>query len=201
MKTQRFVLDTSAFTGVSMPKAGIDKRILKIIKLITEAKQNNVTCYCPPSVWNELRGILENKKIPAKEIKKLDAWLVQKTPSLNEINVPAEFLYAYVGEVRERFNRGLREAEKAVLAKGGNRPDDIVIRDLRENYKKSMRQGILDSIEDLEVLLLAKELNAGVVTGDEGIKKWAKKWGIRLLDHKIFPELLQEYMKKGGKKK
>ncbi|MEM0372853.1 MAG: RNA ligase partner protein [archaeon] len=196
MKTQRFVLDTSAFTGVSMPKKGIEKRILKMIKLISDAKSASVTCYCPPSVWKELRGMLENKKIPAKEIKKLDAWLVKKTPSVSEIDVPSEFLYEYVSEVRERFNRGLREAEKAVLAKGGNRPDDIVIRDLRENYKKNMRQGILDSIEDLEILLLAKELDAGVVTGDDGIRKWANKWGIRLVDHGIFPELLQEYVKK-----
>ena len=199
MKTQRFVLDTSSFTSVNKAREGTEKHIIKMITLISKAKKSKITCYCPPIVWEELKGVLESKKIPVKEIRKLDAWLVQKSPSRMELMIPAEFLYEYVGEVRERFNKGLREAEKAVLSKGGNRPDELVIKDLREKYKTSMRQGILDSKEDLDVLLLAKELSAGVVTSDEGMKKWAKKWGIRVINSSSFPELLNEYIKKGGK--
>lgn len=192
---QRFVLDTSAFTGLNLEKKQIEKHILNLIKLISTAKKAGISCYTPPSVWTELKQMLENKGISKRHIHILDVWLIQKAPSMTELMVPSEFLYDYVGEVRERFNKGLREAEKAVLSKGGNRPDEIVIKELREKYKTSMRQGILDSKEDLDILLLAKELNAGVVANDEGIQKWAKKWGIRLINCFCFPELLREYSK------
>ena len=195
MKKQRFVLDTSAFTGGNRTKEQTKKHILELIKLIAKAKKANVTCYIPPSVWIELNKMLEGKKIPKKEINKLDAWLIQKAPNKHELLVPAEFIYEYVGEVRERINKGLREAEKAVLAKGGDRPDNLVIKDLRNKYKTKMRQGLLDSIEDLDVLMLAKELKAGIVAVDEGINCWSNSWGIRFINGNSFPKLLKEYIK------
>jgi len=200
MKKQRFVLDTSAFTGGNRTKKQTEKHILDLIKLISKAKKANVTCYIPPSVWIELEGMLKSKKIPKKEIDKLDAWLVQKSPSRMELLVPAEFIYEYVREVRERINKGLREAEKAVLAvcKGQDREDALVIKDLRNRYRTKMRQGLLDSIEDLDVLMLAKELKAGIVAVDEGIECWSDTWGIRFIHGDSFPKLLKEYIK-GGK--
>ena len=201
MRKQRFVLDTSAFTGLNKTKKETEKHILDLIKLISKAKKANVTCYIPPLVWEELHGLLIGKKIAKKHINTLDAWLVQKSPSRMELLVPAEFVYEYVGEVRTRINKGLREAEKAVLEvckNKGDRKDAIVIKDLRNKYRTKMRQGMLDSIEDLDVLMLAKELKAGVVSADQGIKCWSKKWGIRFIDGKTFPKLLKEYIK-GGK--
>ncbi|MFH0986977.1 MAG: RNA ligase partner protein [Candidatus Micrarchaeota archaeon] len=196
MRKQKFVIDTSALTGLSAKKPAIKRHILLLIELISKAKKKGIVCYTPPSVWKEMKGLLENKKIPAKEIKRLDAWLVQKSVCKDELKVPCEFLYEYISEVRQRFGKGLREAEKAVLSVGGNRPDPVVIGELRDKFKKAMRQGLVDSIEDLDVLMLAKELDAGIVAKDEGIKKWAKHWGIRFIDGESFPVLLKEYLKK-----
>jgi len=198
MKKQRFVLDTSAFTNLGKSKKEINKNIGELIDLICKCKDAGVSCYTPPLVWKELKGILEGKRISKIMINKLDAWLIQKSPSRYELLVPAEFLYEYVSEVRGRFNKGLRESEKAVLSVGGNRPDPLVIKELRDKYRVAMRQGMLDSKEDLEVLLLAKELDAGVVATDAGIAKWAKDWGIRFIDARAFPRLIKEYI---GKKK
>jgi predicted DNA-binding protein (UPF0278 family) len=57
-----------------------------------------------------------------------------------------------------------------------------------------MRQGLLDSAPDLDVLLLAKELEAGVVSSDIGIKKWSEKLGLRFVEASKFPRMLKEYL-------
>ncbi|MGA2675890.1 MAG: PIN domain-containing protein, partial [Methanobacterium sp.] len=51
------------------------------------------------------------------------------------------------------------------------------------------------SAPDLDVLLLAKELDAGVVAADEGIKVWAERLGLRFLSAKSFPKMMKEYLK------
>ena len=197
MRTQRFVLDTSAFTGISEKKKVIEGHIKKTINLIAKAKKKNISCYIPPSVWQELKKLLEGKKIKKSTIDKLDAWTIEKSPSRFELQVPAEFIYEYVGEVHERFNRGLREAEKAVL-QTHHKPETHanIIRELRDKYRTAVRKGILDSKEDLDVLLLAKELKGGVVAADEGILRWAKKWGIRYETAHTFTKMLAEYVKR-----
>jgi predicted DNA-binding protein (UPF0278 family) len=58
---------------------------------------------------------------------------------------------------------------------------------------------MLDSKEDLDVLLLAKELQAGIVASDEGVMKYAKRWGIRYEHCRTWPVLVKEYLKKVGK--
>ena len=45
-----------------------------------------------------------------------------------------------------------------------------------------LREGILDSEEDFEVLMLAKELNATIMTSDQGLVKAAEELGVRCAD-------------------
>lgn len=197
MRSQRFVLDTSAFTGLGEKKKEIEIHIGKLTDLIAKARKKDVSCYVTPSVWEEMKKILGDKKIKKAVVEKLDAWTIEKAPSRCELNIPAEFLYEYVGAVRERFNRGLREAEKAVLATH-HMPETHakIITELRDKYRTAVRKGILDSQEDLDVLLLAKELGAGVVSSDEGLLNWAKRWGIRYETGPTFRMLLAEQIKR-----
>jgi hypothetical protein len=82
------------------------------------------------------------------------------------------------------------------VTKGKSLKTGRVIRSLRDKYKVALRQGILDSKEDLDVLLLAKELGAGVVTADEGVKKWAERMGLRFVDASVFPKMMKIYTSK-----
>ncbi len=195
LEKQRFVIDTSALTSMGDTKKEINENIREIIELIAKAKKANITCYTPPSVWLEMEGILRNKGITPEEVNKLNSWLIQKSPSRAELKVPAEFIYQYIMEIRKRMDKGLREAEKAVTKKDKGEPMEKVIRDLRDSYRSSLRQGIVDSIEDLSVLLLARELNGGIVAKDLGIEDWATKWGIRYIEAEAFPTLIKEYLK------
>jgi len=72
----------------------------------------------------------------------------------------------------------------------------VVITGLREKYRMALREGILDSKEDLDVLLLAKELNATVVSADEGIRKWAERIGLKYVEANKFSILLEEFLEK-----
>jgi RNA ligase partner protein len=69
------------------------------------------------------------------------------------------------------------------------------IKDFRKKYRAALRKGTLDSAPDLDVLLLAKELGAGVVAADEGIRVWAERLGLRFLNANSFPKMLKEYLK------
>lgn len=197
LEKQRFVVDTSTFTGPGESAEEIEQNIKELIELISRAKKANITCYTPPSVWEETERMLRNKEITNEEINKLNSWLIQKSPSKAELKVPAEFIYQYVLEVRENINKGLREAEKAVMkTEEGPEPVEEIISNLRDRYRKALRKGIIDSTEYLSVLLLAKELGGGIVAKDKGIEDWSKEWGVRYIDAEAFPNLIREHLKK-----
>jgi RNA ligase partner protein len=83
----------------------------------------------------------------------------------------------------------LRVAEKAVRSAESKKADEI-IQDMRRKYREALREGIIDSKEDVDLLLLAMELDALLITADHGLIKWAEKLGIRWL----FPEKFKEYL-------
>ena len=62
-----------------------------------------------------------------------------------------------------------------------------IIRKVREKYRAALRYGILDSAPDIDVLLLAKELDAAVVSQDLGIQRWAEQFGLRFMESRSFP--------------
>ncbi|MCC7211994.1 MAG: RNA ligase partner protein [Candidatus Brocadia sp.] len=66
------------------------------------------------------------------------------------------------------------------------------IADLRKKYRSALREGIIDSKEDVDLILLAKELDGILVTADTGIVKWADKLGIRYLDPRILRSVLDK---------
>ena len=45
-----------------------------------------------------------------------------------------------------------------------------------------LRENFIDSVEDLDTILLARQLDAQLVTGDEGMLQWANKLGIAILE-------------------
>jgi hypothetical protein len=70
-----------------------------------------------------------------------------------------------------------------------------VVNKFRNKYRSALRYGILDSAPDIDVLLLAKELDAAVVAKDYGIQKWAEQLGVRFVPAETFPRMLQEYLR------
>jgi uncharacterized protein len=206
---QRFVLDTSAFltNEIRREDEELEETLHRLLDLIAAAKlELNISCYMPPSIHAELTTMLEGRDVEEEVFSKLNTWVIKKNPARFELLIPAEIVYGFIDEMSERVDRGLRVSEKAVRKAEESRSEPIedrehvtevdqVITDLREEYRRTLRQGVLDSREDFDLLILAHELEAGVVTEDTGIVGWAEDFGLRYLKGRDFPALLEEYLR------
>ena len=177
-KDHQFVIDTSIFTNPDVYKSfgtsptGALKKFLVMI-----GKVEGATFYMPPSIFKEMLNFVEIDKIPVK----YQIRICQKAPRRYELTVPAFLLYELIEDVRHRIDKGLRVAEQAVreTTREGE-PETISV--LRRKYRVALREGVIDSKEDVDLILLARELNAIVVSADVGIMTWADKLGIRYIE-------------------
>ncbi len=203
---QRFVLDTSTFITEEIrdDDEDVEQAVDRLLDLIAEAKLKlHISCYIPPSVYEELSRMLKDRGVSEEVLSKLNTWLIKKNPDRYTVMIPAEIVYEFIEEMSNRVDRGLRVSEKAVRKAEESRDSDTgdqlsevdkVISDLRSEYRSTLRRGILDSREDFDLLILARELEAGVVTEDTGIIHWAEGFGLRYLKGRDFPSLLTEYL-------
>ncbi|KHE92507.1 MAG: RNA ligase partner protein [Candidatus Scalindua rubra] len=191
LKEECFVIDTSIFTNpdVYITFGRTPTTALKnFLKLISKLESPNF--YMPPSIYEELMYFVDIDKIP----KDLQVRIFQKSPMKYEMNVPAFLLYELIEEVRHRIDKGLRVAEQAVReVVNNNEPDTI--NNLRKKYRSALREGIIDSKEDVDLILLARELNGILVTADKGIITWAGKLGIRYVESRNLRGIINSLIK------
>ncbi|QZP37022.1 RNA ligase partner protein [Halobaculum magnesiiphilum] len=217
---QQFVLDTSLFIteGIRREDESVEDAVLRLLDLIATARlELNASCYVPPSIHDELATMLRDRDVSDEVFSKLDTWVIRKSPDRYGVQIPADIVYQFVDEMNDRVDRGLRVSEEAVrevealdpeqLTAGEPAGDDDheymsaadrVVSDLRDKYRRALRQGVLDSREDFDLLVLARELEAGVVTEDRGIISWADQFGLRYVRGRQFPTLLREYLRASG---
>jgi len=182
----RVVLDTSLFVNPDA-RTSLGNTPTEALEtfLFLAAQIHILEFYMTPSIFEELLHFVEKDKIPGD----LLVILHQKPPKRHELKCPAVLLYELIDDMRERVNKGLRIAEKAVRGAEKNKADEI-IQDLRRKYREALREGIIDSKEDVDLLLLAMELDALLITADQGLIRWAEKLGIQWL----FPEKFKDYL-------
>jgi RNA ligase partner protein len=184
------VLDTSLFVNPDV-RASLGPTPTDALDafLFIAAQLPVLEFYMPPSIFEELMNFVDSEKVPGD----LLVYLNQKSPKRHELKIPAFLLYELVEEIRDRVNKGLRVAERAARS---DKPANETIQDLRRKYREALREGIIDSREDVDLLLLAMELDALLITADQGVLKWADKLGIRWLLPEKFKEYLMGSMKK-----
>ncbi len=191
LKDEKFVIDTSIFTNpdVYISFGRTPTTALKnFLKLINKLEGPNF--YMPPSIYEELMNFIDGDKIP----KDLQIRIFQKPPKKYEMDVPAFLLYELIDDVRHRIDKGLRVAEQAVrdvISDTG--PETIT--NLRRKYRSALREGIIDSKEDVDLILLARELDGILVTADIGIMTWANKLGIRFVESRNLRGIINSLVK------
>jgi len=220
MLRQRFVLDTTALTDSfaweSEGASSICEGMGAILDRVADGRLHlGISCYIPyPSVYNEIKDFVRHNNCDPRILSKVDTWLVKKSPDRYQVKVPAKIFYEYVDYMRSRINKGMNISEEAVwesvskcisISREGKdlaaMKDEIeretvggIVRKFREKYRAALRYGILDSAPDIDVLLLAKELDAAVVSQDLGIQRWAEQLGLRFMESRSFPIMIKEYM-------
>ena len=191
LKKEKFVIDTSIFTNPDVyisfgrtPTAAL-KNFLKLI-----SKLDGPVFYMPPSIYEELMNFIDGDKIP----KDLQISIFQKPPKKYEMDVPAFLLYELIDDVRHRIDKGLRVAEQAVRdVVTDAKPETIT--NLRRKYRSALREGTIDSKEDVDLILLARELDGILVTADIGIMTWADKLGIRFVESRNLRGIINSLIK------
>ncbi len=176
-RVDRVVVDTSFFTN---PEArdGLGESPAEALNTFLERirPRESVELFMPPSVFDELLHFVNREDLPGD----FELVVRLRSPRRFQIMVPGFLLYELIDEVRERINRGLRVAEEAVRETRQRDPERIITM-LRERYRKALREGIIDSREDVDLILLAMELDAALLTADQGIVRWAERIGLRIL--------------------
>jgi len=205
MKKETLILDTSLFVNPasagrfgSSPTAAF-RRFLELLE-----KTKSLEFLMPVSVYQELLHFVEERQIPHS----LLILVKRQSPRKHEVKVPGIFIYELVREIRDRTDRGLRLAERHVrealqmpsvpaIPEGERnrvRPDVEIIGRLRDSYRRIMREGLLDSKADADLLLLAYETKGTLVSADQGVLTWAENLGIRILAYEHLLPLLEKHV-------
>ncbi|GAB6065786.1 RNA ligase partner protein [Aquifex pyrophilus] len=188
---EKFVLDTSVFTNPDIYKTFEEDQPGAIENFIHLALNSGAEFYMPTSIYDELRKILDIGELWAE----FEMVVKIRSPRRFKLTIPADFLYELIDEIRYRINKGLRIAEEHT--REASACDDVgkLINKLREKYREALRQGIIDSKEDVDVLLLAYELDGILVSADEGLRKWADKIGIKQIEPRFFRKILESLIR------
>jgi len=188
MSERKYVLDTSLFVNPQARKSFGKSPSAAIRGLVKALKGLDLDIYMPPSIRAELRNF-----ITSDAMDELDLVIKKRAPNVYSIYLPAAVFYDFIDDIRIRINKGLRLAEE--FAKDNRPENDIKLGKLREKYREAMRTGIIDSKEDFELVLLAKELEATLVSSDEGVVKFANEIGCSTLAAEKFYPLLKKLKK------
>ena len=191
-KSLHIILDTSIFVNPDSRTYFGDTPKEALSNFLDQLKdKKQINCYIPPSVYEELAKFMD--KLPPTQKTIL---INKKPPSSYQTPVPAMLVYEFIEEIRLRINKGLRIAEK-YTRKGLDAPipakkerNEELIKTLRQEYRVALREGVIDSKEDFDLVLLAKELDAYLATSDLGLVKWAQKLGITCINAQELKELI-----------
>ena len=195
IKHERIVIDTSIFTNPDIYQT-FGKSPTDALRIFLEiiGKLDGPTFYMPPTIYHELLNFVELKDIPTE----LQIRIFQKPPKRYELSVPAFLFYELIEDVRHRIDKGLRVAEDSVRETSPETEPEA-INNLRKKYRSALREGIIDSKEDVDLILLAKEMDGILITADTGIVKWADKLGIRYIDPRMLRGILDKLIQQTHK--
>jgi hypothetical protein len=191
---KRYVIDTSIFTNPDIfVQFGPDTN--EAIRYFMYAvRKTDAEFYMPRSIYEELQLVKDIKEVKAE----MEAVINIRSPRRYNLMIPSEILYEFIDEVRLRIDRGLRVAEEHTRLAGKIVPtDDMghVITRLRDRFRETLRKGIIDSREDADVVMLAYELDGTIVSADDGLRKWADRVGIMMVDPTRFGAVIEELIK------
>ncbi len=189
LRMEKYVLDTSVFSNPDVFAQFADDFQEALARFTQLAARARSEFYMPLSVYEELQKVKDLGETAAD----FERVVRIRSPRRLDLTVPSELLYEFIEEVRMRIDRGLRIAEEWTKRAGTGGTVDIgsSITKLRQRYREAMRRGIIDSKEDADLLLLAYELDGTLVTADEGLKKWADKAGVGLVNPKHLHRIMQ----------
>lgn len=196
---EKYVLDTNLFFNM---EAGFDmgqktEEVIKNMTQIMQSLKGTAEFYMPPRVVDELLSFFEDKEQPF--LKEFLSVVIVKSPDINKMSLPAEVFYKLIEDIRFRSYRGLTVGDEEIQKAGqmmAGQPEmskkDFqikiggVVKTFRDRYRQATRFGFLDSVADLDLIMLAKELDGFLISTDEGVIKWGRSFGVKEMMPDVF---------------
>ena len=203
---ESFILDTNLFFNIG---AGLEmgKTTQEIVVKLTETikklkKKSKAVFYMPPKIVDEFLSFFEDKN--QEFIKDFLSNVNIKSPNPSETDFSSKVFYQLVEDIRNRSYRGLNIAEEEIIKAGEmtsnkkfeSKKDFQIaigkfIKNFRDRYRNATRTGFLDSVADLDLIVLSKEVDGFLVTSDEGVLSWGRTFGIKEMPASIFRKRLE----------
>ena len=202
-----YILDTNLFFNMENGM-GLGGKTEEVTKKFTEAakkmRQNKMAeFFMPPRIVDEYLSFFENKDQPF--IKEFLNQITIKSPDINLVQVSGAVFYRLIDDIRERSYRGLRIGEEEIVKSArliaGEREltkkdfeikSGQTVKSFRDRYRQATRFGFIDSLADLDLIILAKEIDGYLVSSDEGVIKWGRVFGVKELPSGVFGAKLKE---------
>jgi uncharacterized protein len=207
---EKYILDTNLFfnmeAGLNMGSKTEDviKNLTTLIQSLKQQKKAEF--FMSPKIVDEILSFFDDKE--QQFLKDLFASVIIKSPDLNNITLSANVFAQFVEETRTRAYRGMNVGDEEIR-KAGNmfmgketmskmdfeKTIGPVVKTFRERYRQATRVNFIDSLADLEIILLAKEQDGYLVTTDEGVTRWGRSFGVKEMPAQVFGTKMQELMK------
>lgn len=196
---EKYILDTNLFFNMegNMGMGNKTEEVIRNMTKIMNEKKGTAQFYMPPRIVDELLSFFEDKE--QQFLKEFLASVIIQSPDLSKIDVSATIFAQYVDENRSRAYRGLNVAEEEIQKAGqmfmgkemlGKKEFQMtigaIIKGFRDRYRNATRVGYIDSMADYDLIMLAKQLDAYLVSTDEGALRWGRIIGIKEMPAQIF---------------
>lgn len=206
---EKFILDTNVFFNMEAG-LGLGKKTEEVIVGLTERivnlkKNKKAEFFMPPRAVDELLSFFEDKEQPF--LKDFLSQVTVKSPNSSKTSFSSSVFYKLVEEIRLRSYRGLTIGEEEIvnaarlMSGTGDMPKKdfeikvgAVVKKFRERYRNATRTGFLDSLTDLDLIVLAIEQDAYLVTTDEGVLAWGRMFGVREMPSGVFRKRLEDLL-------
>lgn len=198
-----YILDTNLFFNME-PGLNLGKTTKDVlIQATTLMKaQKNATFIMSPRIVDELKSFFE-QELPTY----VEDFLIHieiRSPDPSKVQFSAAVFYALIDDVRERNYKGLRAAEDEIRKAASQMMGKEVlpkqafemtvghsIQSFRTRYRNATRTGFIDSLADLDIIMLARELDGYIVTTDAGVLEWGRTFGVKELPAELFAKHLE----------
>lgn len=206
---ESFILDTNLFfnigAGLEMGK-NTEEIVVEMTDKIKKLKKNSkAVFYMPPRIVDEFLSFFEDKN--QEFIKDFLSSLNIKSPNQAKTDFSSQVFYRLIEDIRNRSYRGLNIAEEEITKAGEmsseKKPESKkdfqiaigkFIKNFRDRYRNATRTGFLDSVADLDLIVLSKEVDGFLVTSDEGVLSWGRTFGIKEMPASIFRKRLEDLL-------
>jgi RNA ligase partner protein len=208
-----FILDTNLFFNMEAG-LGMGKKTEEIIVNLTKTiyqlkKEKKASFYMPPRIVDEFLSFFPTYRQAVEDknqefLKNFLSVVDIKSPNPVKIQFPGTVFYRLVDDIRSRSYRGLNVAEEEIERAGQmmagkkieSKKDFQIaigefIKKFRDRYRNATRTGFLDSVADLDLIVLAKEEDGFLVTSDEGVLNWGRVFGVKEMPSLVFRKRLE----------